>query len=251
MQRESDKTKPNQDLIAKLAKAGERLTESARTSIIDRGSQVIPELIAILQDTRLAMCTAPGAGYLPIHATKLLVALKAVEAVEPMLNALLECDPLDLLYSELIHGLKSFGPPVLESVLSAYAVAKNEEQRGAIAEVLSGLQVNDPRIFSIFLQRLQENVELGACEFAEYGDPAALPHLSAALDKCKLAHRGGMFANQEIIELAAAIEELGGTLTERQARLLQHATCAPVKTSGAALPPLSLSLPLCSFSRDP
>ena len=246
MLNKSDNTKLNRDLVTKLVKAGERLTESVHASIIGRGCEVIPELIAILEDAEMASCDAPGGGYVPIHAATILEDLKAVESIEPMLQVLSRCDPVDILYSQLIGALTSFGPPVLEPALRAYAAAENEDQRAAVAEVLSGIHVHDPRILSILLQLLQEDTVLGAGNLAEYGDPSALPHLSTALDTCKLNRCGGMFDHQEVIELAEAIKELGGTLTERQEKLLRDATGD--KSGNVDWLPRSLSLPLCNHS---
>jgi hypothetical protein len=244
MQSGSDKAKLNRELFTKLVHAGERLPTSVCAPIIAAGSEAIPELIAILKDAKLAMFDAPGKGYAPIHAVSILQEMKAVDAIEPMLQILSRCDAMDILYSTLIHALHSFGTSTLEPALRAYAVAKNEDQRSAIASVLSGIHVHDPRIFSILLQQLEEDTELGAGALAEYGDQAALPYLSTALDACKLDHRGGIFANQEIIELAAAIKELGGELTECQASLVRAATGGPKKLGRIALPLRSLSLPL-------
>jgi hypothetical protein len=244
MQSKSDNAKLNRELRTKLVHAGERLPKSVCAQIIDHGSEAIPELIEILKDAKLALFDAPGGGYAPIHAASILQEMKAVDAIEPMLQVLSRCDAMDILYSTLIHALQSFGTSVLESALRAYAVAENEDQRSAIASVLSGIHVHDPRIFSVLLQQLEEDTELGAGDFAEYGDQAALPYLSSALDACKLDRRGGMFANQEIIELAAAIKELGGELTECQASLVRAATGAPKKLGTIALPLRSLSLPL-------
>lgn len=59
-------------------------------------------------------------------------------------------------------------------------------------------------------------MDLGAGLLAEYGDPAALPHLGAALDRAVLDDEAGLLGNQDLIELVAAIEDLGGTLSEGQ-----------------------------------
>ena len=244
MQSKSDNSKPNREVLSKLVHAGERLPTPVRATIIAHGSEAIAELIAILKDDKLARFDAPGRGYAPIHAASILQKMQAVQAIEPMLEVLSRCDAMDILYGALIHALQSFGTPVLEPALSTYALAKNEEQRSAIASVLSGIQVHDQRIFSILLQQLEEDIELGAGDLAKYGDKAALPYLSRLLDACELDHQGGMFANQEIIELAAAIKALGGELTEYQVSLVRAVSSAPKKPDRIASPLRSLSLPL-------
>jgi hypothetical protein len=57
-----------------------------------------------------------------------------------------------------------------------------------------------------------------------------------------------MLGNQEIIELAAAIEELGGTLTEDQASKLRATKSPPKKVVKSKLPLRSLSLPLSGIT---
>jgi len=221
MQGIAGEAKLNGELVAELVSSGERLTESVRAAIIRRGRTVIPELVEILDNEDLGQGDAPGRGYAPIHATAILKDLKAVEAAETMLRVLCRCDVMDILHGTLVDALTSFGPPIVEPTLRAYAVAENEDQRAAIGSVLSRIHVRDSRILPILLQILEENVENGACDLAYYGDPSALPHLSSALDACKVDRQGGLFANQNIIELAAAIKDLGGRLTKYQAKLLR------------------------------
>ncbi len=205
MRTEAALTNVDADLVGQLVSAGERLAESVAEQILRRGHAVIPALIEILEDEELAQEDASGGGYAPIHAATILAELKAGDAIEPMLRVLARCDPMDILYSTLIHALESLGPRVLEPALAAHAVAESEDQRAAIVNVLSGLNVRVDRILSIPLKMLEGDVELGAGLLAEYGDPAALPHLSAALDGCEPDGRGGLLVNQEVIELEAAI----------------------------------------------
>ncbi len=207
-----------QELIDSLAGA-ESLSESLIAELTARRNEVIPELMAILADEELADVEAPGEGWLPIHAVTLLVRLNAVEAIDTMLETLSGADPFDELYSKLVFGLKDLGAPVLEPVLKALEKS-NSDQRGALLEILSGIKVQDDRIFALLLDELKTNPEFGAGCLAEYGDPAALPHLSAFLDKCKLPSPGsGPYAGSEIIEISGAIEELGAPLTESQEAL--------------------------------
>lgn len=106
----------------------------------------------------------------------------------------------------------------VERVLSAHAATTSADYREALADVLSGLGMRDPRIFDILLRTLDTSVDLGAGLLVEYGDPAAVPFLAAALDGAVLDEDDGLLANQDVIELAAAIEDLGGALTEEQER---------------------------------
>jgi len=204
------------EILARLVGAGKRLEESVGGAILNRGSAVVPALLGILEDGELARQDAPGRGYAPVHAATLLSQLGAADAVAPMLRVLARCDPMDVLHSTLVDALESMGTPVLEPALAACAVAGSEDHRAAIASVLSGLGVRDDRILPVLLDALKDDVLLGAGLLAEYGDPAALAHLGAALDECELDPRSGLFSNQDVVELGAAIAELGGALTEAQ-----------------------------------
>lgn len=240
MRTEAARTSDHADLVAQLVGAGERLAESVTERILRSGRAAIPALVHVLEDEALASSDAPGDGYAPIHAATILGQLEADEAIEPMFRVLARCDAMDILYSTLIHSLSSLGARVLEPALAAHASAGSDDQRAAIANVLSGLQVRDDRVLAILLRMLEGDVELGACLLAEYGDPAALPHLGAALDGCELDARGGLLVNQEVIELEAAIDELGGSLTEQQDRKLRDVKAARDK---AGQPLLSIGAP--------
>jgi hypothetical protein len=226
MATEAARTDPNADVVAQLVSVGERLPGPVAEAILRRGREVVPLLIEVLEDHALAQGDAPGGGYAPIHAARVLRDLEASEAIEPMLRVLARCDAMDILYSTLTEVLESFGPPVLEPALAVHAAAKSEDQRSAIADVLSRIGVLDDRILAVLLRTLEDDVELGAGSLAEYGDPAALPHLGAALDGCELDVRGGLLANQDIIELVAAVEELGGALSEDQERKVRAVEAA-------------------------
>ncbi|MFN8657697.1 MAG: hypothetical protein U0105_15265 [Candidatus Obscuribacterales bacterium] len=250
MHRKHLKTAVNQTLVARLAQCGEGLSETECASIINSGrDELIAQLIAILRAKNLALQTAPGGGLTPVYAVRLLARMKATQCIESMLDVLFRCDPLDILYSDLILALKSFGPPALEPVLKAYEFAKTKDRLAGIAEVLSGLGVRDQRIFSVLLRFFEKHVELGAMALAEYEDPDALPHLSKALDHCTVNSSGAMFANQTIIELAQAIIDLGGSLTESQSLKHKQATRPRVHKSGP-FPLTSVSLSISGLPFD-
>jgi hypothetical protein len=213
----------NLDLIAQLADCGEIMPDTVRESILQRGNSVVPELIAILKTGELARDDAPGDGYVPIHAVKILAELRATQAIEPMIQLMSKCDSTDTLCNDLIRTLRGLGSPVLEPALLAHARVKTDEQRNAIADVLSGIGVRDRRIFSILVKLFQREPGLGAGLFVSYGDPEALPYLLDALDAYKGGARHGIRASAEIYEIACAIEELGGTLSKEQEELVESA----------------------------
>lgn len=220
------------ELLEILTNVGENLSEATCANIMARGrDEVIPALIALMDRMKdenpeyrdymeylnyLEYIDNPGAPEVPNHAANILAKLKAVEAIEPMLDLLSHTEYLDLFSDTFVNALKSFGPSALEPALIAYFEA-DDENRGYIAEILSDIQVRDPRILSILVNILQEDPVFGADLLAEYGDPTALPELSHRLDSCK-PHE-----NYQINEIACVIDELGGTLTKVQQSLRDRA----------------------------
>ncbi|HEY9871321.1 MAG TPA: hypothetical protein V6D08_19335 [Candidatus Obscuribacterales bacterium] len=243
-------TDPRADLIEQLARAGEQLPDAVRVYIRMQGAAVVPDLIAILEDEDLAHSEAPGEGYVPVHAATILRDLKAVEAIEPMLRVLEQCDVEDVLYSTLVFRLKDFGELVVEPALKAYECAHSDDYRTALAEILAGAGARHEKILPVLVKTLKKNPVVGAGVMADYGDPAALPYLSAALDKLKVDNRGGWLANAEIFELAEAIEELGGTFTPSQARKVQAVRAQREASTRAHKPKRDLMLPFLSPRLD-
>ncbi len=202
------------DVLTQILDCGDLLPESVAEAIARRGGDAIPLLIGLLEDDELAREDARGDGFGPIHAAALLGRIGAHEAIGPLLRVLARCDSMELLYGAAIRALQTFGIGAVDQVLEAHAAASSDDHRAALADVLSGLGVRDPRILAVLLRVLEEGVDLGAGLLVEYGDPAALSHLGAALDRAVLDDEAGLLANQDVIELVAAIEDLGGTLSE-------------------------------------
>jgi len=80
------------------------------------------------------------------------------------------------------------------------------------------------RIFIQLLDALAECPEQGAMYLAEYGDPAALPELSRALDAYQISVTED--GDHALFELREAIEALGGALTDAQQTKYEHALLA-------------------------
>jgi hypothetical protein len=97
--------------------------------------------------------------------------------------------------------------------------------------------VVDDRIFAVLLEMLESGPE-HAGDLAHYGDDRALPHLSRAFDAYTLRASDSPLANQDLVELHAAIEDLGGAITSQQSAKYRKA-CEPSerwrRQMGAAL----------------
>lgn len=206
-----------------IAAGKEALSAAAEQEILSYGAQAIPPLIALLEDRELWMTDAPGQGHAPIVASNLLAELGAEQAIEPMLRALQDSEPMDVIYSELLRDLERLGEPAFAPALAAYERATDGEYRSSLCSVLAKAGVKDDRVLAILVEQLAKEPVLGAANLAEYGDPRAIPHLSQALDDYEVSDDDSPFANQAVIELNAAIEELGGELSATQKKKLRQA----------------------------
>ena len=204
------------EAVRALLEAGEHVPDELRAEILGAGAAAVPALVDLLADRDLLSEDAHGEGWAPIRAAELLIELRAVEAIEPMLDLLAELDSTEILYSVLLDGLQSFGEPVLEPALRAYRDSNDREYRSTLALILSELGVSDPRAFDALVEQLERDPDLIAGALAEYGDPAALPHLGLALDRARVDDSGNPFGSQQVIELVVAIEKLGGALSPSQ-----------------------------------
>ena len=130
-------------------------------------------------------------------------------------------DAEDPLWQESVSAVKAIGPRALEPALSAFASCRDPEGRSRLGDVLAHLSVRDDRVLDALVRNLEDDVSLAAGNLVEYGDPCALPALAAAFDAAPVEEdEPSLASNLDVIELAAAIEALGGVLTpERRAKL--------------------------------
>lgn len=209
--------------VRKLLPAGERLPDRIRREILALKDAAVAPLLDILGDDELAMSSAPGRGYAPVHAVWLLTELRAESAIESMLDMLAETEWDTILHEAIIQALPRFGAAVLEPTLRAYGDDPYGECRDSLASILAALRIHDDRIFAVLCEQLALDPELGASGLAEYGDPRALEDLVRAYDGYQVIDTGHPFANQALTDIRAAIEDLGGTLTPAQERKYERA----------------------------
>jgi hypothetical protein len=206
--------------VRQLIGADEHLPETIRRDILGLGVSAVPPLLEILQDEMLALTEAPGGGFAPIHAARLLGELRTEEAIEPMLRALADTDPLDILHDQVIQSMLKIGPSVMEPALRAASDADSDLQ-DSLATILARIGVRDERILEMLISQLRRDPAY-AGNLANYGDQRAVPHLFEALDQYKIVDTENPFSNHALVELREAIEELGGSLTAEQKQKCQR-----------------------------
>lgn len=204
-------------IVDKLFSVGERLSDGLRRQIIDLGTAAEPRLLELIGDDRLFEREARGRGWTPLHAIEILGALGSTAAIPRLLELLEVCECDEYAYNKASYALEAIGGPALEPCLAAYAATDDEEFRRSLGCVLAGLKVRDERIYEILVDEFEEDLMLGASNFAEYGDARALELLAKALDEYEIVDdvEDGL-VNHEVIDICDALVELTGELTQRQ-----------------------------------
>lgn len=203
------------ELVGRLVDAGEEPDAALRGRIREVGEPCVAALVRVMADENLNMEDAPDGGWAPTSAARLLGEMRSVGAIGPMLEVLRGCDTMEVLFSAIMLALPKMGEAVVEPALRAYAGTEDPDYRNWMCAVLAESKVRDERIWNLLLEELATDADAGAMNLAEYGDATALPMLGERLEGL-LADADGLMDDMAIIELCAAIEVLGGTLTADQ-----------------------------------
>ncbi|MDZ7637281.1 MAG: hypothetical protein U5J83_03365 [Bryobacterales bacterium] len=89
---------------------------------------------------------------------------------------------LDGVQDELIEAFAELGEPAVQSLLDLYEEVE-EEEGGEIAFVLAAMQIEDARITSLLLDRLEYDAQDAAVCLGLHRDPAARPALEKLLEE--------------------------------------------------------------------
>ena len=142
-------------------------------AVLDRFEEFLPELVGAGIEGRDA----------PVPLDEDLIALFRFRPRVVALPFLVDClrlHPYDI-QDELLEAFCRLGAEAVSPLLGLYGELGPEE--GAeVAFVLAALQVRDPRLLHILIERLHKDPDGGAFLLGVYGDPAALPELQKALD---------------------------------------------------------------------
>ena len=147
--------------IDQLRATAEKLPPELREQILALRAEAVPPLIAILNDEQLGMSESPAEGWPPIHAVELLADRKATEAIEPMLDVLVETTFDDVISSNLLGRLPEFGAAVLEPTLLRLKDARDEDVAHALVAVLAKLGIKDERILDAICDVFDEDLVFG------------------------------------------------------------------------------------------
>jgi hypothetical protein len=207
-------------VIEALRVSDERLGQEIEAALTMQGARLAPRLMALIREE----LTAPGTTrWGAIHAVRSFGEDRFVPAIGVILEAVAATDSKEFLHDAAIRALGRIGPPAASAILTALDQA-GEETRDGLLSALADTRHPDPRILPLLLEQLARNPILAAGNLVDYGDPSVLPNLSGALDAMEppVAPELSLLAGQEIIDVAAAIEDLGGELTAGQAGKLDR-----------------------------
>ncbi|RMF32381.1 MAG: hypothetical protein D6759_08495, partial [Chloroflexi bacterium] len=185
---------------------GEKLPQEIYTLCEENREAVIPILIDLAADEELALVEAPGEGFVPIYAARLLGHLKAAEAVPTLIDLVAEGEPNEILFSEAIYALEAIGEPAVEPLFQFMRYSRLREAKANLAPTLVKVAGEDERTFPT-LARLLEEVSwdegkaLVVMALADLGDRRAVPLLWDQLESAEEA-----VDRQEVL---ATLEELG------------------------------------------
>lgn len=214
-------------LLQQLLAQDGHLAAHVREAFLARGAEAVPLLIRVLEDEQLALTTAPGEGYAPIHAASLLAELGGPQAIQALVHALVRSEPGDILFEVLLKRLKKLGPAMTPAALAALESTEDADGRINLLAVLAASGAKDERIYQQLVELLETEPESAAMDLAEYGDPRAIEPLLRAFDRVAQAPvEEGFLAGQALIEIEAAIVDLGGELSESQQAKLEQTTAS-------------------------
>ena len=206
---------PPTRLAALLAECDGALTEAALAEARFIGADATSAVVAALLDAEL---TSPSDDWTPLAAVYLATELRLAGTVPSLVSCLLQADVGDALWEAALNAIRAIGAPAVEPLLAAFDAHSDIFARSSIADALLATGATDERVLNALLRLLDDDTAQGADKLAQYGDHRVLPALVKALDRAELDPAGDrdFLANEDVLNLAGAIQSLGGTLTETQ-----------------------------------
>lgn len=202
---------PHSDPLATLRCTGKDLPGDLKAAILALGRAAVPSLIALLEEGDPAAENAPGDGWPPVHAVRLLGELKAEEAIQPFLRLLREADDESWLRNDAEINLPNIGPAIVEPVLAAFDEADDPDDLGPLAYALANCGAKDDRIYEALVEFFYENEFLGALVLADYGDDRGLPLLREAIEAF-VPDPGSSLGARDLVDYVDSYERLAGSL---------------------------------------
>lgn len=148
-------------------------------------SDLIPELIRIIQSPTYAYDSAPGGGWAPILAVRVLGDLGARQAADTLVWAMVLSNPNTYIHDATIFSLAAMGSPALPAIKRYYRYGQSVTKKATLAEVLGLAGEDDPEVFHLLKEVWEaanwtQNRRAVAMAFGDLGDRRAEPLLREA-----------------------------------------------------------------------
>ncbi len=212
-------TRGPKKLGARLRTTRRWLPNDLRKQILAAGADVVPFLIAILDDFKVEPEDEerdPDRVWPAVHAVDLLVTLRATTAIQPMLRVLCWTFSTQRVHDRILVRLPELGAAVVEPAL---AYVPHAEELEPLAVLLTDLGIRDDRIFEVLLRHFEDGGFYGAWCLGDYGDRRALPYLVRRMEAFRPdRYEGNLDWPVELAELMSAVRGLGGVVSDRVKR---------------------------------
>ena len=204
-----------------LRRAGDDIDDDTFDAIVALGPKAVPPLVALVRQAE----DEPGRWLTPVpwSALTLLGHVADITALDTILDLARGVDPEGFELAEMLTTIvQHIGTPAVPGLLALRdEVAADPDAADAlelVAGMLVHLECRDDRLLAALVQILaQGDSVMAAALLADFGDARAIPPLSRTLDALDFDPQDLMlFSNMEIVEIAGALQALGGTLTPAQ-----------------------------------
>lgn len=213
-----------EETLQALVQAGEQLPDAVVDQLVDDGPEVTERLVELALDDSLARLDAPGEGWAPVHAVRVLAKRGDTETIGELVVHLEDFEFGGQLYEEFNDALAAFGPAAFDPLMKAADDADDPEAATGYLDAATRLDVHDDDLLERLVDYLREgDAEFGAQLLARYGDDAAVEPLQKTLDEASIDSSSELFANEAILQMADAIDELGGDLSREHRRKISFA----------------------------
>ena len=165
---------------------GDSLTPGQRRRFTHQRATVIPYLIRIVEDKRYWTTDGIGGGWTAILAVRLLGELKAAQATDALVRAVVDSGPEDVIHDAALFSLMHIARPALPAVQAYFRYGRAVETKTSLAEVLGRIGRRRPDSFDLLRQVWEsadwtQNRRMVALAFGDLRDRRAVPLLQAAL----------------------------------------------------------------------
>jgi len=167
----------------------------------------------------------PGGDRPAVPAASLAGVLRLDSAAASLIRCVERLPGGDRLSAAALEAIERIGPAALEPALAAFDACPDPAGRSRIGDALVSAGVKDGRVLESLLRSFRERPDWAPVNLVAYGDRRAIPELSAALDRAAVLDASdlNLVSDLFVMELAWAVEVLGGRLSPSQQRSLDRA----------------------------